>query len=143
MTHDEAFLDIFNFHYPFVRYIIQNPKSIGNLYDDAILTEIFIPRIDNSEELIGSEEVYIEIKGKAGRMRFAFYDFEEHIRLNIIRIIIEDFGSYEYECLYIDNDDTYDVLKLKLDTQKKLITEKYGECFVKNDNYLANFLNLI
>lgn len=143
MTHDESFLDIFNFHYPFEKYIVLNPKSIGNLYDDAILTEIFIPRIDNSEELIGSEEVYIEIKGKAGRMRFAFYDFEEHIRLNIIRIIIEDFGSYEYECLYIDNDNTYDVLKSKLDVQKKLITEKYGECFVKNNNYLANFLNLI
>lgn len=143
MTHDEMFLDVFNFHYPFEKYIVLNPEPIGFLYDDAILTEIFIPRIDDLEKLIGSEKVYVEIKGKAGRMRFAFYDFEEHIRLNIIRIIIEDFGDYEYECLYIDNNDTYDVLKPKLDIQKKLIIEKYGECFVKNDNYLANFLNLI
>jgi hypothetical protein len=141
MTHDESFLDIFNFHYPFERYIIQNPKSIGNLYDDAILTEIFVPYIDDSEELIGSDEIYIKIKGEAGTMRFAYFDFEEHIRLNIIRIFYEDFGISEYEYLYIDYDDTYDILKPILDRQKKLIIEKYGECYTKN-NYLANFLNL-
>ena len=42
-NYDKEFLNTFNECYPFERYIIKEPKSIGNLFDDAVLTEIFVP----------------------------------------------------------------------------------------------------
>jgi hypothetical protein len=142
MNYVEDFLDVFNYHYPFEKYILLNPKPIGNLFDDALLTEIFVPHCEKSDELIDSDGIYIEIKGKAGSMRFGFYDFNDGIMLNIMRIVIEDIGNYAYECLYIDNDDVYETLKPILERQKELITEKYGECVKKKNNYLVDFCEL-
>jgi len=43
MDYDREFLSVFNEYYPFERYIVKDPKSITYLFDDAILTEIFVP----------------------------------------------------------------------------------------------------
>jgi len=57
-NYDEEFLNTFNECYPFERYIIKEPKSIGNLFDDAVLTEIFVPYteikpvVDDNGELL-------------------------------------------------------------------------------------------
>lgn len=103
MNYDKEFLSVFNEHYPFERYIVKEPKPIGNLFDDAFLTEIFVPET--------------EIKP---------------IRLEIIDIIVEDLGKYEYECLYVDYEDRED-LKNALVEQRNLIIKKYGECTIKKD----------
>jgi hypothetical protein len=43
---DKEFIDVFNEYYPFERYILKNPKSIENLFDDLLLTEIFVPKTE-------------------------------------------------------------------------------------------------
>lgn len=140
-TYDNEFLDIFNEHYPFKRYIVKEPKSIGNLFDDLVLTEIFVPETEikpilgNNNSLITfttipKKEVYIKVKGKAGEMRLGYFDFEEYIREQIRYIIIEDLGPYEYECLYVDNEDQSSILK-ELRNQYSLIKKKYGICEIK------------
>lgn len=140
-SYDKAFLNTFNECYPFERYIIKEPKPIGNLFDDAFLTEIFVPYTEikpilNSDgsfsryTWIKPEDVYVKIKGNAGEMRIGYFDFEEHIREQIRYIFMEDFGGYEYECLYVDNEDDTSLIEV-LNTQKSLIKEKYGECNIK------------
>ena len=142
MDYDDEFINVFNEYYPFERYIVKEPKPIGNLFDDAVLTEIFIPYteikpiLDGNGELsdftsVNKNEIYVKIKGKAGEMRFGFFDFEQHIREEIRYIFINDFGNYEYESLYVDHEDDDDSLKIALENQMKMIREKYGECKIK------------
>lgn len=140
-TYDEEFLKEFNKFYPFERYIIETPKSIDNLFDDLLLTEIFIPKteinpiLDHNGELItfskmNTDDIYIKAKSNAGEIRLGYFDFEEHIRENIRNIFYEDFGMYAYECLFVDYEDLSQ-LKSKLNLQKELIISKYGECNIK------------
>lgn len=149
--HDEKFLLDFNEYYPFEKYIIKNPKKINNLFDDALLCEIFVPNtkiepvFDRNGKLsywtcINPDEVYVKIKGDAGEMRFSYFDFARHVREDIRIIFEEDFGQYNYESLYVDHedDDNQSLLK-ELDYQKKLITDKYGECITKFD-YKGRFI---
>ena len=142
MNYDDEFINIFNECYPFERYIVKEPKSIGNLFDDAILTEIFIPYteikpvLDDNGALsyftsVNKDEIYVKIKGKAGEMRFGYFDFKRHIREEIRSIFINDLGEYEYESLYVDHEDDDDSLKIALENQMKMIREKYGECKIK------------
>lgn len=140
--YDEKFIDVFNEHYPFERYIVKNPKAVGLLFDDALLTEIFIPDAEEKANrlYLNKDEISIKIQGPAGEMRFWFYDFEEHIRLNIIRIIIEDIGDYQYECLYIDNEDMEPLID-ELKTQKSLIEKKYNICKIKQNLVDKSFAN--
>ena len=143
--YNKEFLMCFNECYPFEKYIIKNPKKINYLFDDALLCEIFVPNtkiepvLDDDGKLlywteINNDEVYIKVKGNAGEMRFSYFDFASHIREEIRNIFVEDFGDYNYECLYVDHedDDNQSLLK-ELDYQKKLITDKYGECITKFD----------
>ena len=142
-NYDKQFLDTFNECYPFERYIVKEPKSIGNLFDDAVLTEIFVPYtevkpiLDDDGGLlsftkINQDEVYIKLRTIAGEIRFNYFDFAEHIRENIRDIFILDFGEYEYECLYVDHEDEDNASLIEVfNTQKALIKEKYGECHIK------------
>ena len=152
-NHDEEFLKMFNEYYPFERYILKTPKSIDNLFDDLLLTEIFIPKteinpiLDHNGELItftkmNTDDIYIKAKGNAGEIRLGYFDFEEHIRENIRDIFYEDFGGYEYECLYIDYEDL-SRLKNELELQKELITSKYGECNIKLSALRSTLINKI
>ena len=149
---DEEFLSVFNEYYPYERYIIENPKPIGNLFDDLLLTEIFIPKTeiklivdeDGTDYFtkINSDDVYVKVKGCAGEMRIGYFDFAYNIRQNIRDIFCEDFGAYEYECLYVEYEDLSQ-LKNKLEFQKELIISKYGECNIKSFAVRSTLINKI
>lgn len=40
--YDKNFINTFNEYYPFEKLIIKEPKQINYLFDDVLLTEIFI-----------------------------------------------------------------------------------------------------
>lgn len=142
--YDKEFMDTFNECYPFERYIFNTPRVINDLFDDIVLTELFVPYTEikpvcnpDTGKLmffteINKDEVYIKVRGKAGEMRLGYFDFEEHIRENIRDVFIEDFGHYNYESLYVDHeeDDNSELEQLLKDQQNKIVN-KYGECNTK------------
>ena len=154
---DKEFIGTYNEYYPFERYILKNPKKINYLFDDALLCELFIPSTEikpimHDGDFVGftrinDDDIYIKLKTSAGEIRMAYYDFNDHIREEIRNIIISDFGSYEWECLYVehgeDEDDDLDELKEALQIQKKLIEEKYGTCNVKDNFIIEDTIILI
>ena len=152
---DKDFINTFNSYYPFERYIIKNPQKINYLFDDALLTELFIPNTEikpilNNGKIsywtkINNDEIYIKVKGTAGEMRFAYFDFDESVRETIRGIIYEDFGQYEWQSLYVEYEDKddYEFLKEELLNQKSLITDKYGVCNVKENFDITDTLNLL
>ena len=145
--YDKEFLSVFNEYYPLERYIFKEQKSLGNLFDDLYLTELFIPETEIipifiSEKgsnitftKINPNRVYIKVKviGNAGtgEIRLGYFDFAEHIREQIRLRFLDDIGQYEYECLYTDYDNI-DRLADELKHQKELIIAKYGNCNVKS-----------
>lgn len=143
MSYDNEFIETFNEFYPFERYIVKNPEKINNLFDDALLCEFFIPSTEIKpvileEEFVGFTQIdynniYIKLKTLAGEIRMAYYDFNDHVREEIRRIIISDFGGYEWESLYVEHDDGDEELAKALQTQKTLIEEKYGVCPIKKN----------
>ena len=138
----EEFINVFNGYYPFERYIVKTPKSIVYLFDDALLTELFIPSTEIKPIVLDGQfmgftkipknEIYVKVKGSAGEMRFALLDFADSVIEDIMCIVISDFGEYEWESLYVDHEDDYEDLKIALLEQKRLIEEKYGECTIKD-----------
>ena len=136
------FINEFNEYYPFERYIVKTPKSIVYLFDDALLTELFIPSTEIKPIVLDGQfightkvpknEIYVKVKGSAGEMRFALFDFADDVIDDIMSIVISDFGGYEWECLYVDHEDDNEDLKTALLEQKRLIEEKYGECVIKD-----------
>lgn len=142
MEADTEFIDIFNVHYPFERYIMKDPKPLDFLFDDMVLTEIFIPSTEillkESDRGISywthvdDDEIYVKVKGAAGEMRVGYFDFAEHIREEIRGLFIEDLGNYEYQSLYVEDEEGEDQdLLVELNIQYKKIIEKYGECCIK------------
>ena len=97
------FINEFNEYYPFERYIVKTPKSIVYLFDDALLTELFIPSTEIKpivldDQFIGfteipKNEIYVKVKGSAGEMRFALFDFADAVIYDIMCIVISDFGG--------------------------------------------------
>lgn len=149
MNADEEFKNVFNEYYPFEKYIVKTPKPINYLFDDLLLTELFIPNAEVKPILydkkngakgiltwtkINKDEIYVKVKGVAGESRLAYYDFADHIREEIRGIILKDFGGYEWQSLYCEYEDGESPeLEKVLNEQKSLIEAKYGECFVKQD----------
>ncbi len=149
MNADEEFKNVFNEYYPFEKYIVKTPKPINYLFDDLLLTEIFIPHTkiepilydkkDGTKGIrtwtkIEEDEIYVKVKGVAGESRLAYYDFADHIREEIRGIILDDFGGYEWQSLYCgDEGEELPELEKVLNEQKSLIEAKYGECFVKQN----------
>lgn len=142
MEADTEFIDIFNVHYPFERYIMKDPKPLDFLFDDMVLTEIFIPSteilLQESDRGISywthvdDDEIYVKVKGAAGEMRVGYFDFAEHIREEIRGLFIEDLGDYEYQSLYVEDEEDEDQdLLVELNIQYNKIIEKYGECCIK------------
>lgn len=138
----EEFVNVFNEYYPFERYIVKTPKSFVYLFDDALLTELFIPSTEikpivHDGQFMGytevpKKEIYVKVKGPSGEMRFALFDFADVVIEDIMWIVISDFGGYEWEGLYVDHEGDNEDLKIALLEQKRLIEEKYGECTVKD-----------
>ena len=142
MTENEnEFISVFNEYYPFERYIVKTPKPINYLFDDAVITELFVPYTEIKPVLydgnfagytsVNEDEIYVKVKGNAGEMRFSYFDFSEEVRETIRNIIIDDMGAYEYESLYVDHEDGETELAEMLRNQKDMITEKYGKCKTK------------
>lgn len=154
MSSDKEFIDEFNEYYPFERYIVKEPKKINYLFDDTLLTEIFIPGAEitpvmdeKSGRLLGftsvaGDKIYIKLKCGEVEWRMAYYDFAEHIREEIIYIIMEDFGEAEWEDLYVEKED-YSDLKQALELQKGLIIGKYGECKIKDNFSITHTIKLL
>ena len=135
MNADKDFINIFNEFYPFERYIVRTPKSIEPVFDDLILTEIFVPK--------KNDEVYVKVKGVAGEIRIGYFDFAPHIREAIRNIVITDFGHYEWQSLYVqDEDEELPELEKVLSEQKALIEKKYEECVIKDDTPNTRFVHV-
>ena len=135
MNADNDFINIFNEFYPFERYIVRTPKSIEPVFDDLILTEIFVPK--------KNDEVYVKVKGVAGEIRIGYFDFAPHIREAIRNIVITDFGHYEWQSLYVqDEDEELPELEKVLSEQKALIEKKYKECVIKDDTPNIRFVHV-
>lgn len=143
----EEFINEFNSYYPFERYIVKKPISINRLFDDVFVTELFVPDTEIKPIVINgcfvghtkinNDEIYIKLKGNAGEMRLALYDLADPVIYDIIGYIVDDFGGYEWEGLYVEHEDeetgeNNDSLKTAILEQKRLIEEKYGECVIKN-----------
>ena len=158
---DKEFINTFNEYYPFERYIVKNPKKINYLFDDVLLSELFIPSTEIKPIMheggfvgftrINDDEIYIKLKCKNEcddnwvEFRMAYYDFDDSIREEIRGIIISDFGAYEWESLYVEHeeDDDFNELKDALKIQKKLIEDKYGVCNVKDNFVIEDTINIL
>lgn len=153
MNADNDFIDILNEFYPFERYIVRTPKSIEPVFDDLILTEIFVPKTEikpiiYDDRLVGftgvkNDEIYVKVKGVAGEMRIGYFDFASHIREAIRDIVITDFGPYEWQSLYVqDEDEELPELEKVLNEQKALIEKKYEECVIKDNTPNTRFVHV-
>lgn len=155
-NYDEQFINEFNDYYPFERLIIKGPKRINYLFDDVLLTEIFIPDteikplVDENDAFHGwtevnNDEIYVKLKRGDSEFRMAYYDFSEHVREEIRYIIYNDFGDYEWQSLYVEYEEEYeyDELKDALKLQKQLITEKYGICNIKEHFDLEHTIEMV
>lgn len=143
-NYDERFLSVFNEYYPFERYIFNTPRVINDLFDDIVLTEIFVPYTEIKpicnpdtgdfmfSTTINKDEVYVKVRGKAGEMRLGYFDFAERIRENIRDVFIKDFGQYNYESLYVNHeeDDNSELEQLLKDQYNKIFN-KYGKYDIK------------
>ena len=152
---DKDFISTFNEYYPFERYIVKNPEKINYLFDDALLCELFIPSTEikpimHEGDFVGftqinDDDIYIKLQTSAGEIRMAYYDFNDHIREEIRRIIISDFGAWEWESLYVEcdegeyNEDLAQALKL----QHTLVKNKYGVCSIKDNFIIEDTIILI
>lgn len=152
MTSEEFVME-FNTYYPFERYIFNEPRSLGNVFDDAVVSEVFVPsteikpQFDRNGKFFGyngiaNDEVYIKLKTSVGEMRIGYYDFAEHIREDIRWNVFNDFGGCEWEGLYVEHDDNTD-LKIALMKQKSMIEKKYGECKIKSNFQITDTINLL
>ena len=76
-------------------------------------------------------------------MRISYFDFASHIREAIRNIVITDFGHYEWQSLYVqDEDEELPELEKVLSEQKALIEKKYKECVIKDDTPNIRFVHV-
>lgn len=150
---DKEFINVINEYYPFERYILKTPKSIEPTFDDLVLTELFVPSTEIKPVLhndqvvcftrVNPDEIYVKVKGKVGEMRIGYYDFAKHIREEIRCIILEDMGGFNWQSLYVqDEDEDLPDLEEMLNEQKSLIEVKYGECPIKKGSLNARFVHV-
>lgn len=147
---EEYFISVFNERYPFERYIFKTPVKINSLFDDLFVTELFIPSteikpiLDQTGSLIRftevpADEIFVKVTGPFGEARLSLFDFADGVREDIRYSLIMDFGQYEWESLYVRDDDADDEeLKDAIETQRELIEKKYGACNVKDNISMNN-----
>lgn len=129
----QEFIYTFNEYYPFEIYILKTPKRINNLFEELLITEIFIPTD------INKKDIYVNLLVKGIEFKMWFYNFAEHAQYDIIDIIIDDFGPLEWENLYCDYEEETKLIKT-LKEQQKLLILKYGFCNIKNNIYNSKLL---
>ena len=91
---------------------------------------------------VNDDDIYVKLKCGDVEFRMAYYDFNSHIREEIRNIIINDFGLYEFECLYVENEDC-SLLSKALKEQFNLITNKYGKCKIKDNFMIKKTIELL
>lgn len=145
MTLDK-FIDIFNDCYPFERYILKEPKSIGWVLDDLKLTEIFIPKtkiesITRNDRIwkytkVDEYKTYAKFKIKDDEIKICLVDLSEGMIGDIMWTVLADFGDC-WECLYIDHegDELEEELRKKVSEQEKLIKNKYGTTGIIDETF--------
>lgn len=155
MNYTEDFIYTFNDYYPFERYILKEPKQINSLFDDVVLTELFVPSTeikpiaDDNGDLVGFteipiDEIYVKLKNSSGgEFRMSFFDFADHIQEEMRFSVIQDMGRYEWECLYVDDESDQEELKDALLEQRNLITQKYGSCEIKESFDITSTIELL
>lgn len=152
-TSDYEFITTFNEYYPFERCIISEPEAVNYLFDDILFTEVFIPKTEKIDNISGNYEnvldntIYVKFKLKDSdkEFRLAYFDFAEGIRETIQYKVMNDELINSWESYYVDyeNPDEYSYMKEDLKRQKQLITEKYGECKIKEGFCITNTINII
>ena len=91
---EEYFISVFNERYPFERYIFKEPVKINSLFDDLLVTELFIPSTEIKPILDGTgslmaftevphDEIFVKVKGTFGESRLSFFDFAYDVREDI------------------------------------------------------------
>lgn len=154
---ENEFINTFNTHYPFERYIFKNPVQVNSLFDDLVVVELFIPSteikpvFDDEGRLytftrIPTDEIYVKLRNKncQGTFRLAYFDLSESIREDIEYYMVRDFGDYAWECLYVQFDDnSLNDLREALQIQKTLIENSYGICNIKPSCITEDTINLI
>lgn len=121
--------------YPLKRYIFTDPKPIENLFNNILLTEIFILSAETTLDEYTEEEVCVKLFCEEEIIKMSYFDFADHIKENIIDNFICDFGSDNWNSLtcLIEPDDKEEEciidadLESTLQLQKDLIEFKYGE----------------
>lgn len=124
----QEFINTFNEYYPFDTYILRTPKQINNLFEELLITEIFIPTD------INKKDIYVNVLVKGIEFKMWFYDFAEHVQDNIVNSVLDDFGLLEWENLYINYEEETKLIEI-LKEQQKLLILKYGFCNTKNNIY--------
>lgn len=146
----QDFINTFNEYYPFDTYILKTPKQINTLFEEILITEIFIPNTNInpilSEERkntcftsINKKDIYVNVLVKGMEFKMWFYDFAEHVQENIVNSVIDDFEPLEWENLYIDYEEETKLSEI-LQEQQKLLILKYGFCNIKNNIYNSQLL---
>ena len=147
------FINTFNEYYPFERFIFSKPKQINYLFDDVMITELFIPSTEIKPVTDGDgrleyhtsfdiETIYVKLEVSGKSFRMALYDFAPHIIDEITYSVINDFDSYAWECLYCETEDDSD-LKEALFKQREMITQKYGKCKIKDNFIIEDIINIL
>ena len=153
---DEQFLSTLHECYPLERYIFKNPYPINEPFKDVFLTEIFIPtcetgwlelktvygertgKYDKVSILEYADEFFLKLETSKDTLRLPYNAFENWIREDIRIAFFEDFGRYEWECLFVDYEKAEETLTELFSEQKKLILNKYGECNIKKLKFSKN-----
>lgn len=112
-------------HYPFERYIFEEPQLLDEVFGDVFVTEIFESSAELKQDLDvwkhRPEDLHIKIKGADGsELRLPYLTFSTKSRKRIRDIFRNDHGESALDNLE------------KIKRQKTLITQKYGTCKVKD-----------
>ena len=147
------FVSEYNEYYPFERFIFSKPKQINYLFDDVMITELFIPSTeikpitdDNGRMEYHTgfdiETIYVKLEVGGKSFRMALYDFAPQIIDEIIYTLINDFGGYAWESLYCETEDESE-LKEALFKQREMIIQKYGKCKIKDNFIIEDTINIL
>ena len=103
------------------------------------MTELFVPSTEIKPVLynghvvyftkVNPSEIYVKVKGKAGELRIGFYDFADHVRDGIMKIILDDMEGFNWESLYARDEDEDKELYKFMSNEFRKAKSKHPEIF--------------
>lgn len=115
-------------YYPYTRYIFKQPKSLSGCPFSSMNLSEFIVLDENS--------VHLKFKTLKGEMlMFSMNDLADHVQDAVRKTVLSDFGSFAFACLNNNHLDRTELDNV-LETQKKLLEEKYGTVLVRENSKL-------